>query len=428
MDIKQQGMSDDEPAAATETVEMPKATAAPLVFACGLLLMAAGIVLGTAMTVVGAILLFVGLAVWVADLLPGKGHFHEPLADTAARPAPVYGQTGTVGHMAEGKPGYRAQLPAMVHPISAGVKGGIVGGLAMPIPALVYGLVSGHGLWYPINLLAGMVLPGMETFGLTELEQFHLRYLVAGVFIHVTTSLVVGLAYGVLLPTLPQIHKELAWGGLLMPVLWTGITFATMSIFNSGFYRRLDWPSFVFAQFIFGVVAALTVRHMRPFGRTAAGVLAGVLGGAFMAVPAAAWCWVTGHGIWYPVNLMAAMIVPSIAELPVGELQQFHAGWVLYALAMHAALSIVFGLALSLLSPKLPAIPAAVLWGALLMPVLWTALSYSLMDVVNPVLARKVDWPWFVASQFIFGLAASIVVIRSEKIMVPPAGRGPAAD
>jgi hypothetical protein len=50
------------------------------------------------------------------------------------------------------------------------------------------------------------------------------------------------------------------------------------------------------------------------------------------------------------------------------------------------------------------------------------------MDVVNPVLARKVDWPWFVVSQFVFGLAASIVVIRSEKIRMPPVGRGPAAE
>ena len=34
-----------------------------------------------------------------------------------------------VERMAEGKPGYRAQLPATVHPVSAGVKGGILGGL-----------------------------------------------------------------------------------------------------------------------------------------------------------------------------------------------------------------------------------------------------------------------------------------------------------
>ena len=47
------------------------------------------------------------------------------------------------------------------------------------------------------------------------------------------------------------------------------------------------------------------------------------------------------------------------------------------------------------------------------------------MGVVNPVLQQRVDWPWFIVSQFVFGIAASIVVVRSEQIRVPPAGRGP---
>jgi hypothetical protein len=47
------------------------------------------------------------------------------------------------------------------------------------------------------------------------------------------------------------------------------------------------------------------------------------------------------------------------------------------------------------------------------------------MGVVNPVLQGQVDWAWFIASQFVFGVAAAVVVIRSEKLPVPPAGRGP---
>ncbi len=59
------------------------------------------------------------------------------------------------------------------------------------------------------------------------------------------------------------------------------------------------------------------------------------------------------------------------------------------------------------------------------MPAVWTGISYSLMDVVNPALRRHVDWPWFVVSQFIFGIVASIVVVRSEQIVIPPVGSGP---
>ena len=101
-------------------------------------------------------------------------------------------------------PGYRLRLPVKVHPVSAGVKGGLVGGLVMPLPALAYGVLSGHGIWWPVNLLAGMVLPGVGDMSIDELEQFHPALLVLGICIHVFVSLILGLIYGVLMPTLPD--------------------------------------------------------------------------------------------------------------------------------------------------------------------------------------------------------------------------------
>jgi hypothetical protein len=47
-----------------------------------------------------------------------------------------------------------------------------------------------------------------------------------------------------------------------------------------------------------------------------------------------------------------------------------------------------------------------------------------MMGVVNPVLQERVDWPWFVASQFVFGIVAAIVIVRSEEVHIPPAGAG----
>jgi hypothetical protein len=47
------------------------------------------------------------------------------------------------------------------------------------------------------------------------------------------------------------------------------------------------------------------------------------------------------------------------------------------------------------------------------------------MGIVNPVLQERVDWPWFVASQFVFGIVAAIVIVRSEEVYIPPAGKGP---
>jgi mono/diheme cytochrome c family protein len=48
------------------------------------------------------------------------------------------------------------------------------------------------------------------------------------------------------------------------------------------------------------------------------------------------------------------------------------------------------------------------------------------MGLVNPLLHNYVDWPWFVASQFVYGIIASIVIMRSEKIPIAP--RGPGGD
>jgi hypothetical protein len=407
-----------------QAVAMPAPTAAPLVLGLGVALLLGGVALGTAFIVVGAALFAAGLGLWVVNWLPGRGHTHEPLVEPARRAPPVAGAPGRVEELRPGLPGYRMQLPLRVHPISAGVKGGIVGGLVIPLPALVYGLVSGHGIWYPVNLLAGMVLPGLEEMSVAELEQFNLLFLVIGIIIHAIMSVVMGLLYGVLLPTLPDIPKPLAWGGLLMPLLWTGTSFCLMGLVNPVLQRGVDWPSFIFSQFVFGVVAALVVMRVGQSRPVAAGILGGIAGGLLMPVPAVLWALATGHGVWYPVNLLAGMVEPGIGDLPAAQLERFHAGMFTAALAIHAALSVGFGLVYGLLLPKLPPIPGPMSWGGMLMPLLWTGASFGLMGVVNPVLQQRVDWPWFVVSQFIFGVAASVVVVRTQTIPVPPAGPG----
>src|SRR5262249_51594572 len=144
-----------------DSVEVPRPTAAPLILALGLALVAAGVAFGLAFLAVGAAVFVVGLSIWVGQLLPGRGHIHESVAEPEYRPLPAKVAPGVVEQLRPGLPGYRLRLPEKVHPISAGLKGGLIGGLAMPLPALAWGLFSGHGLLYPVNILAGMVLPGV---------------------------------------------------------------------------------------------------------------------------------------------------------------------------------------------------------------------------------------------------------------------------
>jgi hypothetical protein len=269
-----------------------------------------------------------------------------------------------------------------------------------------------------------MVLPGIGRMPETELEQFHLSLLLLGIFIHAVLSTVLGLIYGVLLPTLPEIPRPIAWGGLLMPLLWTGVSFAMMGSVNPVLAKGVDWPWFIASQFLFGVAAAFVVIRSPGLHPVLRGLLGGIAGGLLMPIPALLWSLISGHGLWYSVNLLAAMIRPGLGS-NAAELKQFHGNWLIAAIGIHVVMSVSFGVLYGLLLPALRPIPGPLAWGGLLLPLLWTATSHSLMGVVNPLLQQRVDWPWFVVSQFVFGLVAAVVVLRSEKVYITPAGRGP---
>src|SRR5262249_44446059 len=189
--------------------------------------------------------------------------------------------------------------------------------------------------------------------------------------------------------------------------------------------QGVDWPWFIASQFIFGVVAAAVVMRATQLSPVPAGLLGGFVGGVLMPIPAVLWSLAAGHGLWYPLDLLAGLALPSIGNLPVEEQEMFHADWLVAGVIIHLILSLSFGIIYGLVLPKVPPIPTPIAWGGLLLPLLWTAVSYGLMGVVNRALQERVDWPWFIVSQFLFGLAAAFVVNRSEMIYIPPAGQGP---
>jgi hypothetical protein len=242
------------------SVELPAATAWPFVLSVGIALMTAGLATNLIFSAVGMVLFLAGLAGWIAQLLPGEGHMHEPLVAPELRPTPVEERPDTVEHLRPGVPGYRFHLPEKIHPISAGIKGGILGGLVMPIPTLIYGIWSGHGIWFPINLLAGMLLPGIDDLPDVELERFNLGYGLVAVFIHAVFSVGFGLLYGVVLPTLPQFPgSALIWGGVLMPLIWTGASYAVMGVVNPALRENVEWRWFLLSQFVYGIVMSWVV-------------------------------------------------------------------------------------------------------------------------------------------------------------------------
>src|SRR5262249_9003348 len=153
-------------------------------------------------------------------------------------------------------------------------------------------------------LLAGMVLPGVGRMSVAELEQFHALLLGVALIIHVMMSAVIGLVYGVLLPTLPEVPRPIAWGGLLMPIVWTGVTYLVMAGTDRAKPAMVSWPWFILSQIVFGITMPAVVLGIKRLRAVVRGVLGGLVGGAAMAVPALLWAVASDHGLWYPINLL----------------------------------------------------------------------------------------------------------------------------
>jgi mono/diheme cytochrome c family protein len=243
------------------SVEMPRPTVWPIVLGLGIVLAALGAATSLAFCVVGFVVMICGLVGWGSQLLPGRGHEHEPLTEAAT---PIIARSGMVEQLTPGVTGYRFQLPQKVHPLSAGVKGGILGGLLMPIPALIWAVSSGHSIWYPVNLLAGLVLPGLTDMPVEELrknlEMFHPWGLLCGIIMHATLSIGFGLVGGVLLPTLPPIFGgPLLFGCVILPLLWSWANHSLMGLVNPLLNDYISWPWYVVSQLVYGIATTIVI-------------------------------------------------------------------------------------------------------------------------------------------------------------------------
>jgi hypothetical protein len=243
-------------------IELPAPTAAPMITAFGITLLGAGLLTSAAVSLVGAVLALVGAVGWWRAVLPVPRVERVLVSRRRAAPRSDAAGLETKPRPVEGAGGHRLRLPVEVPPYSAGITGGVAGGVAMAVVALAYGLLAQQSLWYPINLLAAGGLPSLATASTSELREFNGAAFVAALFAHGTISLLVGFLYVLILPMLPRRH--LLWGGLVAPLLWTGVIWAVLGIVNPVLDARIDWPWFVASQIAFGLVAGWVVAHTQP--------------------------------------------------------------------------------------------------------------------------------------------------------------------
>ena len=243
----------------TKTIEVPAPTAWPFVTAFGLALLFAGLVTSLAVSFVGTVVILSGAIGWFREVFPiSKVEFVQMEA-----PAPIVARSARrVDHLLPGAEGHRVYIPVEVHPYSAGLLGGIFGGVGMAIIACTYGLIAQGSLWYPINLLAAAGLPSLAEAGPAELKAFHLSGFIVALISHGIISLLVGLLYAAILPMMPSRFTAF-WGSFLAPILWTALVASTLRLINPALNARIAWGWFIASQVAFGLITGFIVAHSK---------------------------------------------------------------------------------------------------------------------------------------------------------------------
>lgn len=237
-----------------DSVALPKPTAWPMVLALGISLVIAGMVTSAAISVLGFVLAVRAAVGWFLEVLPVEQHetvtVESPLL--ALESAQVSVSRLSINPM------HRKMLPLESYTVLSGIKGGIAGGIAMAGPAMLFGLLKFHSIWYPINLLAAGGFVDWAHQSDAFLAQFHWSGFLAALAIHGATSLLVGLLYGAMLPMFPKM--PILTAGFIAPLLWTGLVYSVLGIVSPILDARIDWLWFTVSQFAFGLVAGFVVN------------------------------------------------------------------------------------------------------------------------------------------------------------------------
>jgi hypothetical protein len=241
-------------------IEVPASTAWPFLLALGLALLFAGLVTSLSVSCLGAVLSLAGSVGWFRQVLPRE---HEEVVPILPEDIRVTTERRVVDRLPVLPDHLRAWLPVRTYPISAGVKGGLAGSVAMAVLACAYGVLKVGSIWYPINLLAAVIYRESLTLGPAQLYLFHADAFAIAFFLHGIVSIFVGLLYGAMLPMFPR--RPIVLGGLIAPVLWSGLLYTILGLLNPLLARHIDWLWFVASQVAFGIVAGLVVMRQPSF-------------------------------------------------------------------------------------------------------------------------------------------------------------------
>ena len=244
---------------APHEIEIPASTAWPFILALGAALLFAGLVTSTSVSCLGALLSLAGAVGWFREVLP---HAHEEVVPVVPEDIRLTTERRVVDRLPILPDQVRAWLPVRTYPISAGLKGGLAGSIAMAVLACAYGILKVGSIWYPINLLAAVAYRESLRLVPAQLNSFHADAFAIAFVLHGVVSIFVGLLYGAMLPMFPR--RPIVLGGLIAPALWSGLLYTILGLLNPLLASRIDWTWFMASQVAFGIVAGLVVvRQVR---------------------------------------------------------------------------------------------------------------------------------------------------------------------
>src|SRR5246127_2920855 len=243
-------------AANPAAIELPAPTAWPIVLAFGCTLLFAGLLTDISVSVLGAVLSVAGCYGWFREVFP---HEREELVEILPEDAAIATERQRVERIHIDEAIVRAWLPLETYPVSAGVKGGWAGSVAMAILACLYGLLKTGSIWSPINLLAAGIYTESMNLEPAQLNAFHVGPFFVALILHGLVSTLVGLLYGAMLPMFPR--QPIILGGLIGPVLGSGLLYSILGLLNPVLESHINWFWFMASQIGFGVVAGFVVMR-----------------------------------------------------------------------------------------------------------------------------------------------------------------------
>jgi len=239
-----------------DEIEVPSPTAWPFILAAGSTLLFAGLVTYAPVSVLGGVLALAGCVGWFREVLP---HEHEVPVPVVPDDFRASTERRVVERFPVAADQLRVWLPVQTYPVSAGVKGGLAGSVAMAVLACAYGLFKVGSIWYPINLLAASVYAQSLKLDDAQLNSFHADSFAIALGLHVLVSTLVGVLYGAMLPMFSR--RPIILGGLIAPVLWSGLLYTILGLLNPMLASHIDWSWFFASQAAFGIVAGMIVMR-----------------------------------------------------------------------------------------------------------------------------------------------------------------------